>query len=48
MAAKTLVVEDEPATLRLVSHPVESAGYPVILAIDRVEAQRQARQDTPD
>jgi hypothetical protein len=31
-----------------VSHPDESAGYPVIPAIDRVEAQRQVRQDTPD
>jgi CheY-like chemotaxis protein len=48
MAAKIRAVEDEPATLRLVSHPVESAGYPVIPAIDRVEAQRKARQDAPD
>ena len=48
MAAKILAVEDEPATLRLVSHLVESAGYPVIQAIDHVEAQREVRQDAPD
>lgn len=48
MAEKILVVEDDPAALRLVSYTLESAGYQVDSAVNGVEGLRKAQQETPD
>ena len=48
MAEKILVVEDDPAALRLVSYTLESAGYQVMSAVNGVEGLRKARQEPPD
>jgi two-component system alkaline phosphatase synthesis response regulator PhoP len=48
VAERILVVEDDPAALRLVSYTLESAGYQVITAVNGVEALRKAQQDAPD
>lgn len=48
MAEKILIVEDDPAALRLVSYTLESAGYQVDSAVNGVEGLRKAQQETPD
>jgi len=48
MTKKILVVEDDPAALRLVSYTLESEGYEVITAVNGLEGLRKARQETPD
>ena len=48
MAGKVLVVEDDPAALRLVSFILESAGYEVIPAVNGLEGLRKAQEDAPD
>ncbi len=48
MTEKILVVEDDPAALRLVSYTLEAEGYEVITAVNGVEALRKADQEAPD
>ena len=48
MTKKILVVEDDPAALRLVSYVLEAEGYEVVTAINGVEALRKAQQEAPD
>jgi two-component system alkaline phosphatase synthesis response regulator PhoP len=48
MAGKILVVEDDPAALRLVSFTLESAGYEVISAANGIEGLRKAQEEAPD
>ena len=48
MAEKILVVEDDPAALRLVSYTLESADYQVTSAVNGVEGLRKAQQELPD
>jgi DNA-binding response OmpR family regulator len=48
MTKKILVVEDDPAALRLASYTLESEGYEVITALNGVEGLRKAQQEAPD
>jgi CheY-like chemotaxis protein len=48
MKEKILVVEDDPAALRLVSFTLESAGYEVIAAVNGFEGLRRAQEEQPD
>jgi DNA-binding response OmpR family regulator len=48
MTTKILVVEDDPAALRLVSYTLEAEGYEVVTAVDGVEGLRKAQQEAPD
>jgi DNA-binding response OmpR family regulator len=48
MREKILVVEDDPAALRLVSFTLESAGYDVIVAANGFEGLRKAQDEQPD
>ena len=48
MREKILVVEDDPAALRLVSFTLESAGYEVIPAANGIEGLRKAQEEAPD
>ena len=48
MAEKILIVDDDPAALRLVSYTLESAGYQVDSAVNGVEGLHKAQQETPD
>ena len=48
MTEKILVVEDDPAALRLVSYTLESEGYEVITDVNGLEGLRKARQEAPD
>lgn len=45
---KILVVEDDPASLRLVSYALEAEGYEVVTAVNGVEGLRKAQQEAPD
>lgn len=48
MAARILVVEDDPQNLYLVKFLLERAGYEVSVATDGIQAVEVARQDAPD
>ena len=48
MREKILVVEDDPAALRLVTFTLESAGYEVIPAVNGIEGLRKAQEEQPD
>ncbi len=48
MTKKILVVEDDPAALRLTSYTLEAECYEVITAVNGVEALRKADQEAPD
>ena len=48
MREKILVVEDDPAALRLVTFTLESAGYEVIPAVNGIEGLRKAQEEAPD
>lgn len=48
MTKKILIVEDDPAALRLASYTLESEGYEVITAVNGVEGLRKAQQEAPD
>ncbi len=48
MTKKILVVEDDPAALRLSSYTLEAEGYDVITAANGVEGLRKAQQEAPD
>jgi len=47
-APKILVVDDDPAMLRLVSETLDGLGYILATASDGVEAIEKVRQDPPD
>jgi len=48
MAAKILVVDDEPSIVRLVSSTLTARGYEVITAHDGMEAITEAKVHKPD
>jgi two-component system, OmpR family, alkaline phosphatase synthesis response regulator PhoP len=48
MTEKILVVEDDPAALRLVTFTLESAGYKVIPAVNGFDGLRKAQEEQPD
>jgi CheY-like chemotaxis protein len=48
MAAKILVVDDEPSIVKLVKTTLESRGYDVITAFDGQEAIIEAKLHKPD
>lgn len=48
MAARILVVEDDPQNLYLVKFLLERAGYEVSVATDGIQAVEAARDDAPD
>ncbi len=48
MTKKILIVEDDPAALRLTSYTLEAEGYEIITAVNGVEALRKAQQEAPD
>jgi two-component system cell cycle response regulator len=48
MAARLLVVEDNPTNLELMSYLLRAFGYPYITAQDGQEAVEMARRESPD
>ncbi len=48
MTQRVLVVDDNPANLKLACHVLESAGYAVDRAVDAEQAQEILQQVTPD
>ncbi|MGD1118683.1 MAG: response regulator [Dehalococcoidales bacterium] len=48
MAKKILVIEDDPATSRLVDYSLRHAGYEVITSSNGLEGIRKARTESPD
>jgi two-component system alkaline phosphatase synthesis response regulator PhoP len=48
MDKKILVIEDDPATLRLVDYSLRHKGYQVLTASNGLEGIRKARSEKPD
>jgi len=48
MARKILVIEDDPATLRLVDYSLKQEGYEVITAANGLDGIRKAMGESPD
>jgi DNA-binding response OmpR family regulator len=48
MAKKILVIEDDPATSRLVDYSLRHEGYQVITAFNGLEGIRKAKNEAPD
>jgi two-component system alkaline phosphatase synthesis response regulator PhoP len=48
MDKKILVIEDDPATLRLVDYSLRHEGYQVFTASNGLEGIRKAHDDAPD
>jgi DNA-binding response OmpR family regulator len=48
MEKKILVIEDDPATSRLVDYSLRHEGYQVIMASNGLEGVRKARTESPD
>lgn len=48
MEKKILVIEDDPATSRLVDYSLRHEGYQVILASNGLEGLRKAKDEAPD
>jgi two-component system alkaline phosphatase synthesis response regulator PhoP len=48
MDKKILVVEDDPATLRLVDYTLRHKGYQVVTASNGLEGMRKAHSERPD
>src|SRR5262245_12455958 len=48
MAARVLVVDDEPDAVELMTASLEGAGYEVLCAMDGMQALQQARTQLPD
>ncbi len=48
MEKKILVIEDDPATSRLVDYTLRHEGHQVITAANGLEGLRRARNDRPD
>ena len=47
MAAKILVVDDDPTTRHLISHQLRRAGYTVAEAVDGQKALERVRKELP-
>lgn len=47
MADRVLIVEDDPAALRLVTYTLQAAGYEVVSATNGLEAIQKAVQESP-
>ena len=48
MAKKILVIEDDPATLRLINYSLRHEGYQVLTAANGLEGIRKAHHEKPD
>jgi two-component system, OmpR family, alkaline phosphatase synthesis response regulator PhoP len=48
MVKKILIIEDDPATLRLVDYSLKQEGYDVITASNGLEGIRKALGESPD
>jgi two-component system alkaline phosphatase synthesis response regulator PhoP len=48
MARKILVVDDDPAALRLVQYTLQQEGYEVITASNGLDGLRKANSEAPD
>jgi two-component system alkaline phosphatase synthesis response regulator PhoP len=48
MAKKILVIEDDPATSRLVDYSLKHEGYEVVTATNGLEGIRKAQSEAPD
>ena len=48
MAKKILVIEDDPATSRLVDYSLQHEGYQVFTASNGLDGIRKALEETPD
>ena len=48
MGAKILIIEDDPATARLVDYTLRHRNYEVITASNGLQGIRKAREETPD
>jgi two-component system alkaline phosphatase synthesis response regulator PhoP len=48
MAKKILVIEDDPATSRLVDYSLKQEGYEIITAANGLEGLRKALGESPD
>jgi DNA-binding response OmpR family regulator len=48
MSKKILVIEDDPATTRLVDYSLRHEGYQVITAFNGLDGIRKAIKETPD
>jgi two-component system alkaline phosphatase synthesis response regulator PhoP len=48
MTKKILVIEDDPATLRLVDYSLKQEGYEVITATNGLDGLRKALGESPD
>jgi two-component system alkaline phosphatase synthesis response regulator PhoP len=48
MDKKVLIIEDDPATARLVDYSLRHHGYQVITASNGLEGIRKARSESPD
>jgi len=48
MESKVLVIEDDPATTRLVDYSLRHHGYQVITAANGLEGIRKAQSESPD
>lgn len=48
MSTKILVVDDDPATVKLVSSVLVSHGYQTLAAVDGLDALAKIKQEKPD
>ena len=48
MDKKILIIEDDPATSRLVDYALRHHGYQVVTAMNGLEGMRKARTEAPD
>lgn len=48
MTKKILIIEDDPATLRLVDYSLKQEGYQVITASNGLDGMRKALNEAPD
>lgn len=48
MAARVLIIEDNPANLELAKYLLEAHGYPTLVAVDGEAGFRQFRDEHPD
>lgn len=48
MDKKVLVIEDDPATLRLIGYSLQHEGYQVLTASNGLEGMRKVQDEKPD
>jgi len=48
MSKKILVIEDDPASLRLTQYMLEHKGYEVLTAVNGLDGLKKARSEEPD